>query len=91
MFLFAKFMNSILGRWTRIVGGAAMIVGGLAAVGGVAGLVIAVLGLIPLAAGAFDICMLAPMIRTPFGGAKVRAILRSRDVSAHQGSVGEAR
>jgi hypothetical protein len=80
MYLFAGFMNSMLGRWVRFVGGAAMIVGGLWGVGGVVGMAIAAVGLIPLAAGGFDICMLAPVLRTPFAGEKVRAFLRSRNL-----------
>lgn len=91
MVLFAKFMNSIVGRWFRIFAGVAMIAGGLVGLGGATGLVIAVLGLVPLAAGAGDICMLAPMLRTPFGGAKVRAILRSRDSETGHTGVGGTR
>jgi hypothetical protein len=91
MVLFAKFMNSIVGRWFRVFAGVAMIAGGLVGLGGAAGLVIAVLGLVPLTAGAGDICMLAPMLRTPFGGAKVRAILRSRDLESGRPGAGETR
>jgi hypothetical protein len=75
MYAFARFMNSVVGRWTRFVGGSAMILGGLVLIGGSAGVVLAVVGLVPLLAGAFDICVLAPLLHTPFAG--VRAILNS--------------
>ncbi|HEU0073452.1 MAG TPA: YgaP-like transmembrane domain [Dehalococcoidia bacterium] len=91
MYLFARFMTSVAGRWFRIFAGVAMIAGGLVGVGGPTGLSIAALGLIPLAAGAGDICMLAPMLGTPFGGAKVRAILGSRDSETDRAGVGETR
>jgi len=77
MYAFARFMNSVVGRWTRFVGGSAMILGGLVLIGGSAGVVLAVVGLVPLLAGAFDICVLAPLLHTPFAGSQVRAILNS--------------
>ncbi len=75
MYAFARFMNTVAGRWTRIVGGAALILAGIFAVGGVAGVLLALVGLVPLLAGILDLCLLAPVIRTPFSGAKVRKIL----------------
>ena len=74
---FAAFMNTALGRILRIVVGMAMIGVGLAAIGGVAGLVLAALGTIPLAAGAFDFCLLAPILSVPWSGAKIRAMTKS--------------
>lgn len=51
-----------------------MIGGGLAGLGGVGGYVLAGLGLVPLAAGAFDFCVLAPIFKVPFSGAKIREL-----------------
>lgn len=82
MFAFARFMNTVTGRWTRVVGGIAMIMAGLALVGGLPGIFLAAAGLVPLLAGTFDVCVLAPVIHTPFSGNKVRAILDARDRSA---------
>jgi hypothetical protein len=75
MLAFAWLMNTVFGRWSRVVGGSAMIVGGLAFLGGPAGVLLAVVGLVPLLAGMLDICVLAPVIHTPFAGQKVRDIL----------------
>jgi Na+/alanine symporter len=75
MLAFARFMNSVAGRRTRLVGGGVMIIAGLVFVGGPAGIVLAAVGLVPLLAGAFDICVMAPVIHTPFSGSKVRPIV----------------
>jgi hypothetical protein len=73
---FATFMASGVGRGIRIVAGLVLIaVGGYLAfakanVG--LGVILAVVGLVPLAAGALDVCIFAPLFRAPFSGAKVR-------------------
>jgi len=64
---FAKFMARPLGRGIRIVFGLGLILWGLS-VGTVPGLVAAILGLVPLAAGAFNWCLIAPLIGAPFRG-----------------------
>ena len=68
---FFRFMASKTGRATRVVGGLVLIV--LGAVLGGAGWILAVVGLVPLLAGAFDVCVFAPLARMPFVGDKLRA------------------
>lgn len=70
---FVKFMGSQTGRVVRIVAGLALIAVGLLAVGGTGGWVVAAIGLLPLAAGAFDFCIFAPLLGYPFGGKQLRA------------------
>lgn len=64
---FARFMSSYAGRGIRIVAGLALMWWGYTA--GV--WVVVAIGVIPLAAGALDLCLFAPL----FGGP-----LRGRDV-----------
>jgi hypothetical protein len=64
------FLASQPGRVVRALVGLAMI-----ATGGVLGgrwRVLAVVGLVPLAAGVFDFCTLAPLLRRPFSGRRFR-------------------
>lgn len=65
---FARFMASPPGRIVRIVAGVAMMVVGLRSVGGTGGLILAIAGVVPLAAGLFNFCGIAPLIRAPFWG-----------------------
>lgn len=65
---FAKFMAGPVGRIVRIVAGIALIAVGLLVVGDTAGIVLAVVGLVPIAAGVFNVCLIAPLIRAPFSG-----------------------
>jgi hypothetical protein len=74
---FAQFMSSGLGRGLRIVAGIILIAVGLAVVGGTGGIVLAVIGLVPLLAGAFDVCLFAPLFGAPLKGTDVRAHARS--------------
>jgi hypothetical protein len=74
---FAQFMSSGLGRGLRIVAGIILIAVGLAVVGGIGGIVLAVVGLVPLLAGAFDVCLFAPLFGAPLKGADVRARAKS--------------
>lgn len=67
-----KFMASPAGRIARIVVGLALIAGGLFGLGGTAGLIVAVVGVLPLAAGALDICVLAPLMGAPLSGRDIR-------------------
>jgi len=64
---FVDFMRGTGGRRFRIVAGLALIVVGLAVVGGAGGVVMAVVGLVPIAAGAFNFCLLGPVRREPLG------------------------
>lgn len=70
---FAWFMASNTGRGLRIVVGLVLIVWGWSMHGQIAGTVLMVVGLVPLAAGVFDVCLLAPLLGAPFSGAKIRA------------------
>lgn len=67
---FLKFMSSPAGRVARVLAGLALIVVGALLGGG--WFVLIAVGLIPLAAGAFDFCILAPLGRMPFGGKAFR-------------------
>ena len=58
-------MNSMVGRGVRVVLGLVLVVLGLV-VGGGGGLALAIVGLVPLAAGAFGVCLAAPLFRAPF-------------------------
>ena len=71
---FVRFMQTPAGRLGRIVVGGALIVAGLLGVSGAAGYFMVVLGAIPLAAGLFDVCLLAPFFRIPFSGARIRSM-----------------
>lgn len=67
----ARFMATSAGRALRVVAGLALIVIGLA-IGGIGGVVLAVVGLVPLAAGVFNVCLIAPLIKAPFNGKAVQ-------------------
>ncbi len=71
---FAQLMNSTAGRILRIVVGLAMIGIGLFAVQGPVGIATAVVGAVPLAAGVFDVCLMAPILSVPWSGAKIRSM-----------------
>jgi hypothetical protein len=74
---FVKFMSSPVGRIVRIVAGVALIAVG-AGLGGSGGIVLAVVGLVPLAAGVFDVCVLAPLLHQPFTGKRLRSHVADR-------------
>ncbi len=65
------FLSSPAGRVVRGLLGVAMIVVGAVLGGG--WYVLAVAGLLPLAAGVFDFCLIAPLLRRPMAGKKFRA------------------
>ncbi|MFP3466885.1 DUF2892 domain-containing protein [Leifsonia sp. SIMBA_070] len=69
---FSKFMASTTGRITRIVAGLIIIAIGALLWSGW-GVVLIIVGLVPLAAGIFDWCVIAPLLRLPVSGAKIRA------------------
>ncbi len=62
---FAKFMATAPGRALRIVLGLALIYWGWL----FGATLLAVAGLVPIAAGAFNCCLIAPLIGAPFRGA----------------------
>jgi len=59
-------MSSSVGRLVRAVAGIVLIVVGFALGGG--WITLAVIGLIPLFAGAFNVCLLAPLMGQPLKG-----------------------
>jgi Zn-dependent protease len=63
-------MASGYGRLARLGLGAVLIAGGLTAIPRPAGLIVAVLGMVPLAAGAFNLCPVAPMWGGHFLGSR---------------------
>ena len=70
---FVQFMASKNGRITRIAVGIILILLGLFVSKNAIGYVLIVIGLVPLAAGIFDICLLAPLFGFPMSGPKIRA------------------
>ena len=69
---FFGFMASAAGRITRIVAGVVLILIAGVLLGGW-WWALAVVGLVPLAAGALDVCVFAPLFGRPFTGARLRA------------------
>ena len=67
---FARFMAGPYGRLLRAAFGATIIGTGLFAIGGVAGIVVAALGVVPVAAGAMNLCPVAPLWGGHFLGVK---------------------
>lgn len=74
---FFSFMGSKNGRIARIVVGALLVILGFFVVNGssVIQLLLIVLGLVALLAGAFDVCVFAPLAKLPFKGADLRKAL----------------
>ncbi len=70
MFLI-RFIGSTPGRAVRVVAGAGLLILG-AALGGL-WWILAAVGLVVAAAGALDVCLLAPLVRKPIRGARLRA------------------
>jgi hypothetical protein len=68
-----RFLASVNGRVVRVVAGIALIVWGIWGLGGAIGVIVAVVGAVPLLAGAFDVCVLAPLFGNPFQGKDIRA------------------
>lgn len=75
---FASFMSRPIGRVLRIVVGAALVGAGVV-LGSVPGIVVGVVGAVVLAAGAFDWCLIAPLLRLPVAGSKIRAQAAQND------------
>ncbi len=66
-----QFLGSIAGRWTRAVAGLVLIA--FAIVLGGWWWLLALVGAVFIAAGAFDFCLLAPLLGKPLQGRKFRA------------------
>jgi hypothetical protein len=67
----ARFMSSTVGRLARIIAGGALIAIG-ASLGG-PWWALAVVGLAPIAAGVFNVCLIAPIIGAPFSGTRTHS------------------
>ncbi len=65
---FAQFMATPIGRLLRIGIGVILIAVGVLAIPGVIGKFVALIGLAPIIAGAFNVCLIAPIIGVPFRG-----------------------
>lgn len=65
-----RFIGGNPGRLVRVGAGAALIAAGLRT-GGRARVLVG-LGAVPLAAGAFDLCLLGPLFGRPLRGAEMR-------------------
>ena len=70
---FARFINSPLGRVVRIVAGLGLIAWGYIQHGSGIGLAFMLVGLVPLAAGAFDWCIISALLGGPLSGARIRS------------------
>ena len=70
---FVFFLASNTGRIVRIIGGFALVVLGRFGFSGMNALVVILIGAVPLLAGAFDICVFAPLFGAPLSGPKIRA------------------
>jgi hypothetical protein len=71
-----RFLAGSSGRVARGAAGGVLVVAGLVWIRGVAGAIVAVVGLLPMAAGIFDFCLFAPLVRLPFNGEDLRARLQ---------------
>jgi hypothetical protein len=67
-----EFLASSVGRVIRIVAGIAIILIGYLWVDAPWNYVLETVGLVPLAAGIFDVCVLAPLMGKPFQGRQIR-------------------
>jgi hypothetical protein len=69
---FAQFVNSPAGRVVRIVAGLGLVAWGCSNRGGASGTILLILGLVPLAAGAFDWCLISALLGGPLSGRRIR-------------------
>jgi hypothetical protein len=69
---FSKFMASSTGRILRGIVGVILIALGFIMHSKI-GYVIVIVGIVPLAAGIFDFCLFAPLLKMPFSGKAIRA------------------
>ncbi len=69
--LFARFMARSVGRGIRVVLGIALIVWG-SSMGTTVGVGLAIVGVVALLAGAFNFCLIAPILGGPLYGKAAR-------------------
>ena len=67
---FARFMNSPVGRGARLIVGAGLIGWGFSQRGTGTGIVLMAVGLVPLAAGAFNWCLISALLGGPLSGSR---------------------
>jgi Zn-dependent protease len=77
--VFTRFMASGCGRLARLGMGATLVAGGLTVLPRPVGLVVAVFGLVPLAAGALNLCPVAPLWGGHFFGSQYCAAKKGGD------------
>lgn len=65
---FVSFMRSWAGRLLRITVDAVIVWFGWTRLGGTAGTILALIGLVPIAAGVFNLCLLAPFFSVDLKG-----------------------
>jgi hypothetical protein len=68
---FAHFINSPAGRLARLVAGVSLVAWGYTQRGTGTGLVFVAVGLVPLAAGAFNLCLISALLGGPISGARM--------------------
>ncbi len=68
---FARFINSPAGRLARLVAGIGLVSWGVTQRGTATGLVLVAVGLVPLAAGAFNLCVISALLGGPIRGARI--------------------
>ncbi len=68
---FARFVNSPAGRLARLVVGAGLIGWGYTQRGTGTGVVLMAVGLLPVAAGAFNLCLISALLGGPISGARI--------------------
>lgn len=71
--VFAQMIAGTGGRIARIAAGLGLVGTGVWLVGGTRGTILAVAGLVPLAAGTFDVCLVAPLFGAHVRGQDIRA------------------
>ena len=67
---FARFMNSPVGRVARLIVGAGLIGWGFSQRGTGTGIALMAVGLVPLAAGAFNWCLISALLGGPLSGSR---------------------
>jgi hypothetical protein len=67
---FARFMSTPTGRGIRVLVGIALLIWG-STIGSATGIVLAGIGLVAFLAGAFNVCLMAPLLGAPFNGKDV--------------------
>jgi hypothetical protein len=73
---FSRFMNSMAGRGIRIVAGLVLIAWSYSQLEQTSGIILVLVGLVLMSAGAFDLCLISPLIGGPVSGKKIRSIAK---------------